>query len=108
MVIADKISRFYWYTAHGIAEAKRRTLREKLAIGAMKRIIKENMNRRGESVAERAPNKIRWVFTSTGFLQSDVMEAKSKKILKLFLTDSQIPMDLRQKSYYWLDQIEII
>lgn len=35
------ISRAYWYTANSIAEAKRRTLKEKLAIGAMKRIIKE-------------------------------------------------------------------
>ena len=44
MQIADNITRYYWYKASGIAEAKRRALREKLAIGAMKRIIKYNMN----------------------------------------------------------------
>ena len=68
MAIADKITRFYWYTAHGIAEAKRRALREKLAIGAMKRIIKEYMNRREKGVIERQENKFRYIMTSLGFL----------------------------------------
>ena len=50
LIIADTITKYYWKTAHGIAEAKRRALREKLAIGAMKRIIKDHMNHRGYSV----------------------------------------------------------
>jgi hypothetical protein len=108
LIIADKITKHYWNTASGIAEAKRRALREKLAIGAMKRIIKENMNHRGNSVEERNHNKPRWIFTASGFLANDVVEHRAKKILKSFLTDSQIPMDMRQKTFYWLDQVEII
>ena len=88
LVVADTITKFYWKTAHGIAEAKRRALREKLAIGAMKRIIKENMNKRGANIEERNQNKPRWIFTASGFLASDVVEQRARKILKSFLIDS--------------------
>ena len=88
MITADTITRYYWKTAHGIAEAKRRALREKLAIGAMKRIIKNHFNLRGSSIIERNENKPRWVFTASGFLANDVIEHRAKKILKSFLTDS--------------------
>jgi hypothetical protein len=88
LIIADTITKYYWKTAHGIAEAKRRELREKLAIGAMKRIIKDNMNRRGADVTERNQNKPRWIFTASGFLASDVVEQRARKILKSFLMDS--------------------
>jgi len=88
LIIADTITKYYWKTAHGIAEAKRRALREKLAIGAMKRIIKDHMNHRGANLLERNQNKPRWIFTASGFLASDVIEQRAKKILKSFLTDS--------------------